>query len=501
MMLWSGKFSFCSLTPTSPTTQGISTTLQATATNHETKTNMAVAGMNPRGGRGTAGMALVAMRNVAGMALTVVSLHRLFSLVAAGDSYLYWFLCLFAWRYLRFVINLIGFFCYSPAVAPPGGPTYTPDKDVTVIIPTIDPEGRDFWECLTSCAENRPAKIVVVTVGDELYDKALPCILKAQEQYPNTQFVVDRTQVTSKREQVAKGVTHIETDIAVMMDDHVFWGPQFLKSMLYAFEDPDVGLVGTNKRVRRLEGLGLWRRIWNMLGAIYLCRHNFETRATNTIDGGVFVVSGRTYAIRTSILHHPEYRQGYLNEMFFFGRLGPLNPDDDNYNTRFVVRHGWKTKIQYTEEAEMQTTIGVDDPVASKFLGQCQRWSRTTWRSNLCSLITDRSVWVYQPYCVYAVYLTSLTNFAAVIDPLLIYLFTHSSAYTSPATLAGLVAWILFTKITKVFAYFRRYPQDTWLFPFYLIFAYFHSLIKLWALLTFWDCTWSGRNLDKIKVK
>jgi hypothetical protein len=237
-----------------------------------------------------------------------------------------------------------------------------------------------------------------------------------------------------------------------------------------------------------------------MLGATYLMRHNFEIRATNTVDGGVFVVSARTCALRTSILRHPEFLPGYTNEKFFFGIFGPLNPDDDNYNTRFAVRHGWKIKIQYTDETVMETAIGTQRPVATKFLGQCRRWARTTWRSNLCSLTTDRSVWVSQPYCVYAVYLTSLTNFAAITDPLLIYLFTRSSAHTSPATLACLVSWILFTKLTKIFPYFRDHPQDIWLFPAYLAFAYFHSLIKLWALLTFWNCSWSGRRLDKIKV-
>ncbi len=238
-----------------------------------------------------------------------------------------------------------------------------------------------------------------------------------------------------------------------------------------------------------------------MLGATYLCRHNFEIRATNSVDGGVFVVSGRTCAMRTQILKHPEFLPGYTNEKFFFATFGPLSPDDDNYNTRFAVRHGWKIKIQYTDDALMETTLGVEHPLCIKYLGQCQRWARTTWRSNLCSLITDRTVWASQPYCVYAVYLTSLTNFAAVTDPLLIYLFTRCPAYNAPFTLAGLVCWILFTKIVKVFDYFRRHPQDIPLFPAYLGFAYFHSLIKLWTLLTFWDCTWSGRQLENIKVR
>lgn len=306
--------------------------------------------------------------------------------------------------------------------------------------------------------------------------------------------------MASKREQVALAVPLVDTDITVMLDDRAFWGPHYLETVLRPFEDPAVGLVGTNKRSRRVDGLGLWGRVWNMLGATYLMRHNFEIRASNTIDGGVFVVSARTCAMRTAMLRHPEFLPGYTRETFFFGLFGPLNPDDDNYNTRFAVRHGWKIKIQYTKDALMETVVGTQRPSAAKFLGQCRRWARTTWRSNLCSLVTDRSVWRSQPYCVYAVYLTSLTNFAAVVDPLLIYLFTHSSACSSPSTVAYLVSWIFVSKLIKIFPYFLAHPQDVWLFPVYSGFAYFHSLIKLWALLTFWDCSWSGRRLDKIRV-
>ncbi|KAK4116821.1 glycosyltransferase family 2 protein [Canariomyces notabilis] len=441
-----------------------------------------------------------AVLNLGAMAATVVALNSLFTRMAGGDSYLYDFFWLFAWRYLRFFVNFIAFWCYSPSPKPKGEPTYLPSRDVTVVIPTVDPMGAAFLDCLTSCAANQPAKIVIITAGEDLYAKTLAQVRRVRDQFKATQFGVDRTQAASKRAQVAHAVPHVETDITVLLDDHVFWKPQFLASVLCPFEKPNVGLVGTNKVVRRLEGLTVWRRIWNMIGATYLCRHNFEIRATNTVDGGVFVISGRTCAIRTCILKHPEFLRGYNNEMFFFGLLGPIKPDDDNYITRFVVRHGWDIKIQYTDDSLMETVIGVEDPLVKKYLGQCKRWARTTWRSNPCSLFTDRTVWSRQPYCVYAVYLTSLTNFAAIIDPLLIYLFTHSSAYVSAKSLACLVGWILLTKVPKIFAYFRQHPQDIWLFPVYVLFAYFHSFIKLWALLTFYDCGWSGRQLNDMKV-
>lgn len=443
--------------------------------------------------------AVLALLHVAAIIIITLFFRQVCFLLSGGDSNLYYFLVLFTWRYLRFGINLLAFWCYFPS-RKPKQPTYT-TTDVTAVIPTVDPARKAFHETLKSCADNNPAKIIVVTAGDQLYRRANKYVMRQfANNYPSIKFAVLRTQVASKRAQVALAVPEIETDIAVLLDDHVFWGPKYLETILYPFEDERIGLVGTNKRVRRKEGLDTWGRIWNMIGATYLCRHNFEIRATNTVDGGVFVVSGRTCAIRSEILRHPEFVPGLVNERFFFGLFGPLNADDDNYNTRFVVRQGWKIKIQYTEDAVMYTDLGVEKPLVSKFLGQCRRWARTTWRSNLCSLITDRSVYIYQPYSVYAVYLTSLTNFAAIVDPLLVYLLTHSALYTIPYTLPSLLGWIFFTKTVKVFDYFRRNPRDIPLFPAYLLFGYFHSLIKFWTLLTFWDITWSGRQLDQIKV-
>ena len=35
------------------------------------------------------------------------------------------------------------------------------------------------------------------------------------------------------------------------------------------------------------------------------------------------------------------------------------------------------------------------------------------------------------------------------------------------------------------------------LLPGYILFGYFHSVIKVWALLTFWNVKWGSRVLDE----
>ncbi|OIW27122.1 hypothetical protein CONLIGDRAFT_708003 [Coniochaeta ligniaria NRRL 30616] len=421
-----------------------------------------------------------------------------------SDTYLFAFSMLFCWRYIRFFVNLVGFCIYRPVSTPKASLDCHLPTDVTVIVPTIDPLGRDFEECLHTCCQNRPKKVIIITAGQAMLEATRTVVLPFITKYEATEFVIDSTDAANKRQQVGRAINMIETKFTVFMDDHVFWGPKLLDTILCPFQDPAVGIVATNKRVRRLGG-SLWRRCWNMLGALYLERHNFELRATNAIDGGVFVVSGRTSAIRTEIIQHPDFLPSYLNEMFLLGQCGPLSTDDDNFITRFVVRRGWKIKVQYSDEACIETTVGVDNPVVKKFLGQCTRWARTTWRSNSCALFTDGTVWYVSPYSAYAIHLTSLTNFAAIVDPMLLYLLTRTVWYQQvrypSLPLAGLGCWILATKVVKVFPYYARHPEDIVLFPFYLLFAYFHSFIKLYALLTFYSCAWSGRNLDAISLE
>ncbi|PVH75962.1 glycosyltransferase family 2 protein, partial [Cadophora sp. DSE1049] len=73
---------------------------------------------------------------------------------------------------------------------------------------------------------------------------------------------------------------------------------------------------------------------WNVIGAFYLARYNFEIRATNAINRGVFVVSGRALVIRIKIVQDNNFCKAFTNERFFFGLFGLLNPNDDNFITR-----------------------------------------------------------------------------------------------------------------------------------------------------------------------
>lgn len=283
------------------------------------------------------------------------------------------FIFLFLFRYLRFVVHCItGCFLYKPAPQKEK-PRYT-NRNVAVIIPTVAPYTKEFLKCCETVLANHPLTIVICGVGEKMKSYVSDVIdaHNFRERFPETEITVVYTKKPNKRRQVARASLEIDTvkaPISINVDDHVYWKPTFLTYLVSAFEDPAVGLVGTNKRVIRTTGGGFWKSYTNFLACIYLTRHNFQIRSEPYLDGGVFVVSGRTYAMRTSILRSEAFRAQYLNEHYLFGLRGPMNVDEDNCITRWMLRNDWKIKIQYTPHTEILTPLG--NPAT--FYGQVRR--------------------------------------------------------------------------------------------------------------------------------
>lgn len=87
----------------------------------------------------------------------------LFSSIWSTSTALELFIAFFIFRYTRLLVNIVGFWLYSPKV-PQLSPTFTAN-DVTVIVPTVDPLGADFQECIQSIYNTGPALIIIVAAG------------------------------------------------------------------------------------------------------------------------------------------------------------------------------------------------------------------------------------------------------------------------------------------------------------------------------------------------
>ena len=111
------------------------------------------------------------------------------------------FTVVFLFRYVRLVVNLVAFRLYRP-VAVSDSPKLTA-KDVTVIIPTVEPGGDDFDECIRSIRVSGPAGIVVVTAGRGNYERAA----KSLRMYPGV--MLEHCEVQNKRRQICKVLSKV----------------------------------------------------------------------------------------------------------------------------------------------------------------------------------------------------------------------------------------------------------------------------------------------------
>jgi cellulose synthase/poly-beta-1,6-N-acetylglucosamine synthase-like glycosyltransferase len=408
-----------------------------------------------------------------------------------SQAWLLAFIALTAFKFVKVFVHTISFYLLTKPARQPLHPTFSP-RDITVIVPTVGELDAEFIECIESILANRPNKVIVVTVGLAKFTKAREVCSTIDARHGNNGKVsVLATTEANKRAQLLRGVLEVDTPFIVYSDDHVFWPTTFLKSILAPMEDPQVGIVGTIKHVRRDRSGGFWESFMNYIACLYLERHNFECTATYNLDGGVFVISGRTALVRTSIMQDIDFRKGYLREMWFWGTVGPMKVDDDNYITRWMVNHGWKTVFHNAPDAIMETSLGTTGGV-EKFRGQLIRWVRTTWRSNSTSLFAERNCWSVHPWTTYAMFISSFVNIAIIYDPLLIYTL-YRSGYTQ--YMCTLLLAILVSKLIKPIEHMRREPQDLWvMLPLGLLFGYVHSLFKIWAFFTARNIGWSGRK-------
>lgn len=260
-------------------------------------------------------------------------------------------------------------------------------------------------------------------------------------------------------------------------------------------------------------------------------RHSYETEASNTADGGVFAVSGRTMLILADIVQEKEFGKKFENE--YVGKIvftwltwlfswhvpfagwvlscfksigltdkgvGPLLADDDNFITRWVIDHGYSIRIQSSPEATMATRLGSVENF--KFIDQCKRWSRTTFRQNPIALFFDRTIWWKWPISVWTVYFPWMYNGALFWDGAAVLTFWYSNFYVDSSSgnvrLCCLVIFMWFAKLNKTWPWFWEHPLDFVLYfiiPAYPLFTYFHTLLKFATAITCWNNEWSGRDL------
>ncbi|TLS20378.1 uncharacterized protein PpBr36_11209 [Pyricularia pennisetigena] len=386
--------------------------------------------------------------------------------------------------YIRLIVHCYSHWTYKSKPIPIK-PSYTAD-DVTVVIPTIHDNLDELRPSLESILATRPHRLIIVTTADKFKD-----LQEVRERLSSSKICILSTQYANKRIQVCEALPKITTRITVIADDDVTWPSTIMPWILAPFEDLKIGGVGTCQRVKRVREGGLALRVWNWLGAAYIERRNFEISATHNMDGGTSCLSGRTGAYRSEILQDYEFREGFMKEEWC-GKI--LKADDDNFVSRWLVSHQWKTWIQYEPECEVETTLENN----TKFLYQCLRWARSNWRSNWTSLIKERYVWKQQWWCTYALHIATFTSLAFAFDFLILAALWWGTECWNPVyrkfTFYAQLTFLGFSKVVKLVGLIRRCPADAVYVPVSILFGYFHGFIKIYAGLTLHKTSWGSRD-------
>lgn len=278
------------------------------------------------------------------------------------------FVLLSVFRYLRLVVNILA---YSTLKGYPRkqNPTFT-SSDVSVVVPTVFKDKDEVMACLKRVRVCDPRQIIVVTKEDivPLVYAACAEVTAAAE---NDNEKLDMVEVIgverlNKRTQMVAALQQAVTgSIVAFADDDVFWpGKDFITAMLACFENPEVGACGPSQRVCRSTGAKDFTSLVNFLGIGYLERRNFNTGATNLIDGAVSTLSGRTSFYRASLIQNEKFYEYFMNA---------LNHDDDKNLTRWVYDQDFQITLNFSPKARILTTL---ETTPKMFLNQCLRWAR-----------------------------------------------------------------------------------------------------------------------------
>lgn len=279
-------------------------------------------------------------------------------------------------------MNTIAYLRYK-SIPPPEDPEHS-SEDVTIVLPTICDDCDQLQQSIESFIACKPYEILVVTTPDNRYE----WICRLTESFKAQNIHVSRASFANKRLQICGAIEQIKTKFTILADDDVIWPSTIIPWLLAPFHNPDdrSGAVGTCQTTPLSKSDSFIASIFSFLGTAYIQRRNFEISATHFIDGGTSCMSGRTLAILTKIIQDTEFLEAFQGEEWS-GRK--LNADDDNFITRWLVKKGWSTWIQYDPACQIVTTLETN----SDYLQQCLRWARSNWRSNIRSIFWDRHIW------------------------------------------------------------------------------------------------------------
>jgi len=118
------------------------------------------------------------------------------------------------------------------------------------------------------------------------------------------------------------------------------------------------------------------------------------------------------------------------------------------------------------------------------------------------SLFTERHVWTAHPYVAFTMVDKLFNPFTLLVGPCLVAVLVWKS--TKPIDQGGYhlpwwnilisyTVWLMATRTAKLLPHLWNRPQDIIYVPAFILFGYYFSIMKLYALLTLHETGWGTR--------
>ncbi|KAI0112574.1 nucleotide-diphospho-sugar transferase [Nemania sp. FL0031] len=324
-------------------------------------------------------------------------------------------------------------------------------SEVSIIVPTIDYD-ENFQRAIISWLANKPLELIVVTTNSQF--------LQAK-QFVNSAAIRRANHITKII--LLEGFNHSNGRILAFVDDDVFWRPTTLTQLLAPFEQPDVGLVGTDiqshvPKERRDPSVITG---WEVAALRNRSKRRGGSKAFYVADGSTnFTISGATMLLRAEIVQDPVFQWEFAQETF----LGvPQNSGDDSFITRWVLFHHlragrqrmrkWRLGIQITPEAFVSTTLKTD----SSFVHQMKRWLRTGLRYRLTCIFSDPGFRAFRRTTPYMARKMAEGMLNPILN-MLWYISFYQTLRTQPFVALLFALYYLYGLVTGMRAFAREFP-------------------------------------------
>ncbi|KAL2760236.1 glycosyltransferase family 2 protein [Sodiomyces alcalophilus JCM 7366] len=425
---------------------------------------------------------------------------------------------------------------YRPVRPKSRSKRYT-QRDVTVILPTTNPESDSFAESIVTILESHPYAVLVVTVQGPLAVQTQRVLEAYRHSYPQTRIGLAATKDASERVRIAHAVRRVATQITVLADDTVSWTRAILPWLLAPFQDDDkVAVVSIEKRLRRI-GEGEWSlaSAANLLACLCFTKRAHDLREASSGRGADYSLitaflpfpSGRTTAYRTAFLDD-EAIQARLRDTkvplsgvwggYGKGKRPREEADDMDIETflarEAVERRGAKLVFQSTfapvgDDPVVEVTPAVATlPSLSHLLALD---ARRTVRAVLAALCSPRLLF-QRPKSYILSLLTAFLTLPLAWDLALLWTFSRGTlcryvdvqsgmGYWSRHRFLALCALMVFVKCFRFSSHFARYPVDLVYLPCHVLFGLVHPVIKIWGLFTFKVDASRRQTSDKLTDK